>query len=143
MQIVRRLLVVVGTCLLIAGGDFGGMVVSRSEARISFGVSPPTIAAPRSNRLGSPCRWSEGSLQGAFTRLARGFFRVFGLVKITVLLGFTIAAYSLDRVRSFRAKRAEQTQQPKTRARRRLGIWSHCMLAEPESPQDDTEGPPG
>jgi hypothetical protein len=65
-------------------------------------------------------------------------------VKMTVLLGFTVAAYNLDRVRSFRAKhyledsgpyapaRAEQ----KSIAKRRVGIWS--QLVEPRS-----KAPPG
>jgi hypothetical protein len=43
---------------------------------------------------------------------------VFGRVKISFLLGFTFAAYNLDRVRSFRAKQAELVGQPKRRAKR-------------------------
>ena len=45
----------------------------------------------------------NAALQGSFANLARGFVRVFGVVKITMLLGFTVAAFNLDRVRSFRA----------------------------------------
>ena len=41
---------------------------------------------------------------GGFADLSRGFFRVFGRVKMTVRLEFTVAAYNLDRIRSFRAK---------------------------------------
>ena len=85
----------------------------------------------------------NAALQGAFTSVARGFFRVFGLVKITVLLGFTIAAYNIDRVRSFRAKLAEEATQPKTWAKRRLGTWDSCIPAEPEPIDDETDGPPG
>ncbi len=50
-----------------------------------------------------------------------------GLVKTTVLLGFTLAAYNLDRVRSFKAKHglgddAKVVEKPKQhRARRRSG----------------------
>jgi hypothetical protein len=47
---------------------------------------------------------------------------VFGKVKVLVLLSFTMAAYNLDRVRSFRAKQAELAGAPKSRAKRRLGI---------------------
>jgi hypothetical protein len=38
---------------------------------------------------------ANAGLKGAFADLSRGFFRVFGRVKISVLLGFTIAAYNL------------------------------------------------
>jgi hypothetical protein len=64
---------------------------------------------------------ANAALKGAYADLSRGFFRVFGLVKISVLLGSTLAAYNLDRVRSFRAKKAEQENAPKRRAKRRLG----------------------
>ena len=52
---------------------------------------------------------------------------MFGRTKISVLLGFTVAAYNLDRVRSFRAKQAEDEAQPRRRAKRRLGTWSDCV----------------
>jgi hypothetical protein len=39
----------------------------------------------------------NAALKGSFADLSRGFFRVFGRTKISVLLGFTIAAYNLDR----------------------------------------------
>ena len=38
------------------------------------------------------------ALKGAFADLSRGFFQVVGLVKTTVLLGFTLAAHNLDRI---------------------------------------------
>jgi hypothetical protein len=72
--------------------------------------------------------------------LARGFFRVMGLVKQTVLLGFTLAAYNLDRVRSFKAKygldgNAQVVERPKQRrARRRTGTWSDIIEAGPAPP---------
>jgi hypothetical protein len=74
-------------------------------------------------------------------RLARGFFRVFGRVKISFLLGFTLAAYNLDRVRSFRSKQAEQAAQPKRRAKRRLATWDNC-IPDSQPIDDETEGPP-
>jgi hypothetical protein len=52
---------------------------------------------------------------------------VFGLVKVTVLLGFTIAAFNLDRVQSFRAKQDARTEAPRTRAKRRTGTWSRLL----------------
>ena len=46
---------------------------------------------------------------------------------MTVLLGFTLAAYNLDRVRSYRAKlQAEQGATP-SRARRRRGTWAQII----------------
>jgi hypothetical protein len=56
-----------------------------------------------------------------------------GLVKTNVLLGFTLAAYNLDRIRSFKAKHglddngqvvAKPQQQ---RARRRTGTWTEVI----------------
>jgi hypothetical protein len=86
---------------------------------------------------------ANAALKGAFADLSRGFFRVFGRTKISVLLGFTVAAYNVDRVRSFRAKQAESAAKPQRRAKRRLGTWSDCV-AKPDRvvPGDDT-GPPG
>jgi len=43
---------------------------------------------------------ANAPLKGAFANLSQSFFRVMGLVKQTILLGFTLAAYNLDRVRS-------------------------------------------
>ena len=85
-------------------------------------------------------------MKGAFTDLSRGFFRVFGLTKISMLLGFTLAAYNLDRVRSFQAKQAEEKSQPRRRAARRLGTWRH--LSPDSSKLDEAvevanTGPPG
>jgi hypothetical protein len=48
----------------------------------------------------------NAALKGSYADLSRGFFRVFGRTKISFLLGFTVAAYNLDRVRAFRAKMA-------------------------------------
>jgi len=75
----------------------------------------------------------NAALKGAFTDLGRGFMRVMGVAKMTVMLGFTLAAFNLDRIRSFRAKHAleEQgwpTEKPKkTRAWRRVGTWSDVI----------------
>jgi len=43
--------------------------------------------------------------------------------QLSVLVGFTLAAYNLDRVRSFRAKKAEDKANPLRRAKRRQGTW--------------------
>ena len=80
----------------------------------------------------------NAALKGAFTDLGRGFMRVMGVTKMTVMLGFTLAAFNLDRIRSFRAKhlldeQGRSTQRPKkTRARRRVGTWSDVI---------ETDGP--
>jgi hypothetical protein len=67
---------------------------------------------------------------------------VFGRTKISVLLGFTIAAYSLDRIRSFRAKQAEDEGAPVQRVKRREGIWDDCITTDPEAVPAKATGPP-
>jgi hypothetical protein len=85
-------------------------------------------------------RVSELGPQGAFGDLSRGFFRVLGLVKTTLLLGFTLAAYNLDRVRSFKAKHSlddngQVVEKPKRqRARRRSGAWTEIVESGPAPP---------
>jgi hypothetical protein len=41
----------------------------------------------------------NAALKGVFTDLGRGFMRVMGVTKMTVMLGFTLAAFNLDRIR--------------------------------------------
>jgi hypothetical protein len=41
-------------------------------------------------------------VKGVFTDLGRGFLRVLGVTKMTMLLGFTLATFNLDCIRSFR-----------------------------------------
>ena len=83
---------------------------------------------------------ANSALKGAFADLGRGFFRVVGLVKTTVLLGFTLAAYNLDRVRSFKAKHGldadgRVVEKPKPRrARRRAGVWSEIVESSQAPP---------
>jgi hypothetical protein len=84
----------------------------------------------------------NAALKGSFVDLARGFFRVFGRVKMTVLLGFTVAAYNLDRVRSFRAKHnLEQDGSPSLvrdrpiyRSKRRVGTWVDIIETRSKAP---------
>jgi hypothetical protein len=87
--------------------------------KIPFGTSAWRVSMNRRQIVESV----NAALKGSFADLSRGFFRVFGVTKISVLLGFTIAAYNLDRIRSFRAKTAEDEAKPRTRAKRRLGTW--------------------
>ncbi len=72
----------------------------------------------------------NAALKGIFTDRGRGFLRVMGVTKMTLLLGFTLAAFNLDRIRSFRAKHhldehtADDEKPTQTRARRRTGTWA-------------------
>src|SRR5207253_10059643 len=61
---------------------------------ITFGTTAWRISMARRQVVES----ANSALKGAFADLSRGFFRVMGLVKTTVLLGFTLAAYNLDRI---------------------------------------------
>jgi hypothetical protein len=64
-------------------------------------------------------------------------------VKMTVLLGFTLAAYNLDRVRSFRAKQAQFEDQPKPRTKRRRGTWADLVPVPAEPPHPVAHDPSG
>jgi hypothetical protein len=80
----------------------------------------------------------NAALTGAFTDLGRGFVRVMGLTKMTVMLGFTLASFNLDRLRSFRAKHhldesGQVVERPKrSRDKRRRGTWAEVI--EPPVP---------
>ena len=84
----------------------------------------------------------NAALKGSFVDLARGFFRVFGQVKMTVVLGFTVAAYNLDRVRSFRAKHnldsdgsaSPVPDRPTPRCKRRVGTWVDVIETRAKGP---------
>ena len=106
--------------------------------RIPFGTTAWRISMHRRQVVES----ANAGLKGAFADLSRGFFRVFGRVKISVLLGFTIAAYNLDRVRSFRARQAEGEHRPKHRAKWRLGIWRDLIDLTAEAGPEDDRAPP-
>jgi hypothetical protein len=108
--------------------------------RIPFGSTAWRISMNRRMAVESV----NAALKGGFVNVQRGFLRVFGLLKQTVLIGFTLAGVNLDRVRSYRAKLAEVAAQarPHTRQKRRVGIWSE-LLGELTSPTADRTGPPG
>src|SRR5439155_17144000 len=80
------------------------------------------------------------ALEGAFADLSRGLFGVLGLVKTTVLLGFTLAAYNLDSIRSFKAKHgldddAQVVERPRQRrVRRRSGSWAEIVESSQAPP---------
>ena len=87
--------------------------------KIPFGTTAWRISMNRRMAVESV----NASLKGGYVNVIRGFVRVFGLAKITTLLGFTVAAVNLDRIRSHEAKLAEEQAQPKRRKRRRVGTW--------------------
>jgi hypothetical protein len=86
---------------------------------------------------------ANSQLKGGYVDLGRGFFRVFGLVKISFLLGFSLASYNLDRVRSFKARLAEKTDKAQGARKRRLGTWQALMGEKSESLVAYGTGPPG
>jgi hypothetical protein len=93
---------------------------------ITFGTTAWRVSMGRRQAVET----ANSALKGAFADLSRGFFRVVGLVKTTVLLGFTLAAYNLDRIRSFKAKNGLDddgqvvTRPTHKRAHRRTGTWA-------------------
>src|SRR5665213_1943476 len=93
--------------------------------RIPYGTTAWRISMGRRQIVES----ANSALKGAFVDLGRGFFRVFGQVKMTVLLGFTVAGFNLDRIRSFRAKQEERESAPRQRAKRRMGTWGDQVAA--------------
>jgi hypothetical protein len=104
---------------------------------IPFGTTAWRISMGRRQAVESV----NAALKGSFVNLARGFFRVFGRVKMTVLLGFTVAAFNTDRVRSFRSKHhlendgsASHPRPPATRAKRRIGTWEQVVKSRSKAP---------
>jgi hypothetical protein len=93
---------------------------------IPFGTTAWRISMARRQVVESV----NAALKGSFVDLARGFFRVMGRVKVTLLFSFTLAAYNLDRVRSFRSKQAELEATPRRRAKRKRGTWSDMSVSE-------------
>jgi len=106
--------------------------------KIPFGTTAWRISMYRRQVVES----ANSALKGAFADLSRGFFRVFGQTKLSVLLGFTLAAYNLDRVRSFRAKKAEEEAKPLRRAKRRQGTWGDLISREGDPVPPSATSPP-
>ncbi|MGO9911626.1 MAG: hypothetical protein ACLPQS_10740, partial [Acidimicrobiales bacterium] len=106
--------------------------------RIPFGTTAWRISMDRRQVVES----ANAALKGSFVDVSRGFFRVFGRVKLSVLLGFTAAAYNLDRIRSFRAKQAELAGAPKRQPKRRRGTWGSDGDRAPEPPAAMATSPP-
>jgi hypothetical protein len=105
--------------------------------RIPFGTTAWRLSMGRRQVVESV----NAALKGTFADLSRGFFRVFGQTKMTILLGFTIAGYNLDRIRSYRAKKGAQAEARPTLPKRRRVTWNEvidrALGAEPiEMPPD-------
>jgi hypothetical protein len=103
--------------------------------RIPFGTTAWRLSMGRRQVVES----ANAALKGTFADLSRGFFRVFGQTKMTLLLGFTVAGYNLDRIRSFRAKQRAQ-EEPKPAAKRRRSTWNDVV--EPTGDTESTGSPP-
>ncbi|HEV8177567.1 MAG TPA: hypothetical protein VGP44_07755 [Gemmatimonadales bacterium] len=70
---------------------------------------------------------------------------MFGLAKMTVLLAFTIAAFNLERMRSFEAKHeavGHDGRMPRTRKKRRVGTWNDLLPTQTPSGSVLTDHPP-
>lgn len=106
--------------------------------RIPFGTTAWRTSMDRRQMVESV----NAALKGGYTDLARGFFRVFGQVKISVLFAFTLAAFNVDRIRSFEAKRAEAAAVPRRRAKRRLGTLGVLLASSPSAPEPRSTSPP-
>jgi hypothetical protein len=83
-------------------GVTGTLSAVPSELALSQRIPSGTTAWRISTGRRQVVESVNSALRGAFVDLARGFFRVLGQVKmtVTVLRGFTLAAYNLDRIRS-------------------------------------------
>ena len=85
----------------------------------------------------------NGALKGTFVNIGQKFFKVFGLVKIKVLLAFTLAAYNLETIRSFLARKvvvAEEAKKPRRRKKRREETWRDVIAIRAATGPDP---PPG
>jgi hypothetical protein len=81
----------------------------------------------------------NAALKGAFQNIGQKFFRVFGLVKIKILLAFTLAAHNRETIRSFLARMAvvaEAAREPHTRKKRREMTWRDVVAIRPETGPD-------
>jgi hypothetical protein len=105
--------------------------------RIPFGTTAWRLSMGRRQVVES----ANAALKGTFADLARGFFRVFGQTKMTILLGFTVAGYNLDRIRSYRAKKRAQEEAKPQQPKRRRGTWQDVVEPATVTPAMD-ESPP-
>jgi hypothetical protein len=106
--------------------------------RIPFGTTAWRLSMGRRQVVES----ANAALKGTFADLNRGFFRVFGQTKMTLLLGFTAAGYNSDRIRGFRTKQRAMAEAKPKQSKRRRGTWQD--IVEPTAtPTEGTGAPPG
>jgi hypothetical protein len=105
--------------------------------RIPFGTTAWRLSMGRRQVVESV----NAALKGTFADLSRGFFRVFGQTKMTILLGFTIAGYNLDRIRSYRAKKRAEAEARPAKPKRRRGTWREVVETVEGTDRAD-ESPP-
>lgn len=91
--------------------------------RIPFGTTAWRLSMGRRQVVESV----NAALKGTFADLTRGFMRVMGQTKMTILLGFTIAGFNLDRIRSYRAKKRAAEQAARQQPKRRRGTWKDVI----------------
>jgi hypothetical protein len=105
--------------------------------QIPFGTTAWRISYGRRQAVES----ANAGLKGQFVDIGRkGFVRVFGKAKISLLLGFTIAGYNLYLARSFQESHSAPTNgQGRTRRSRRKGTWQELLPTAPDVP---APGPP-
>jgi hypothetical protein len=65
---------------------------------------------------------------------------VFGVVKILVLLGSTVAAFNVDRIRGFRAELAERSSEKTSETLGSL-VASECLSPRPPNDKLPARGP--
>ena len=60
---------------------------------------------------------------------------------MTILLGFTVAGYNLDRIRSYRAKKRAQEEAKPAQPERRRGTWQEIVEPATTTTANDTSPP--
>ena len=65
---------------------------------------------------------------------------MFGQTKMTILLGFTVVGYNLNRIRIYRAKKRAQEETKPAQPKRRRGTWRDVV--ESVANAEPTETPP-
>jgi hypothetical protein len=122
----------------------GGIVsVQAGELPYSQRFFPGTTAWRISYRRRDAVEGVNGALKGMFVNIGQKFFKVFGLVKIKVLLAFTLAAYNLETIRSFLARQAvvaEEAKKPRRRSKRRKQTWRDVVAIRPSQGPDPPQG---
>jgi hypothetical protein len=126
------------------GSCCGGIVsVQAGELPHAQRFFPGTTAWRIAYRRRDAVEGVNGALKDTFVNVGQKFFKVFGLVKIKILLAFTLAAYNLEIIRSFVARKTvveEEAKKPRRRKKRRKQTWRDVVAVHPATGPDP---PPG